>query len=52
MQLVVRDANQGPFLTKVLNYAKAEQKLSEAQLEQELVRQQVMRQTLQMLQNQ
>ncbi len=34
MQLVVRDANQGPFLTKVLNYAKAEQKLSEAQLEQ------------------
>jgi len=34
MQLVVRDANQGPFLTKVLNYARAEQKLSEAQLEQ------------------
>ncbi len=34
MQLVVRDADQGPFLTKVLNYAKAEQKLSEAQLEQ------------------
>ena len=34
MQLVVRDANQGPFLTKVLNYAKAEQKLSQAQLEQ------------------
>ena len=34
MQLVVRDANQGPFLTKVLNYAKAEQKLSETQLEQ------------------
>jgi hypothetical protein len=34
MQLAVRDANQGPFLTKVLNYAKAEQKLSDAQLEQ------------------
>lgn len=34
MHLVVRDANQGPFLTKVLNYARAEQKLSEAQLEQ------------------
>ncbi len=34
MQLAVRDANQGPFLTKVLNYAKAEQKLTETQLEQ------------------
>jgi hypothetical protein len=34
MQLVVRDANQGPFLSRVLNYARAEQMLSDAQLEQ------------------
>ena len=32
MQIVLRDSNQGPFLTKVLNYAQAEALLDETQL--------------------
>lgn len=32
MQIVLRDSNQGPFLTKVLDYAQAESLLDEAQL--------------------
>jgi len=32
MEIVLRDSNQGPFLTKVLDYAQAEALLDEAQL--------------------
>ncbi|PKH08204.1 hypothetical protein [Moritella sp. Urea-trap-13] len=34
MQIVLRDSNQGPFLTKVLDYGQAEALLTEAQLAQ------------------
>ncbi len=34
MQLVLREGGQGPFLTKVIRYGLAEQKISAVQLEQ------------------